>query len=402
MKIIEIKSLEEAAAIFRKIGVAPYGIGAMAQKTIHINILLEKQPCKVANIIKQEMLSLGGDAAVARGSVACSIPASDVLIMGTVKQVLSLAAKIEKQPFGLDVIARDILETLKNINRNEFVLKTSRREIALGERTLVMGILNVTPDSFSDGGIFYAPDKAIERGRRMAEEGADIIDIGGESTRPGSASVPAHVELKRVIPVIEGLTKKIKIPVSIDTKKAKVAGQAVDAGAEIVNDVSALNGDRKMAQTVADKRAALVLMHMRGKPAGMQKGNLEYNDLMGEIAEYLKKSCDKAIKAGVKKNSIVIDPGIGFGKTLQDNYRIIKNLSGLKALGLPVLIGTSRKSFIGNVTGEEPRERLEGTAATVAAAIMNGCHIVRVHDVAAMKKVAAITDAIVHPRQVIR
>ncbi|MEN6423234.1 MAG: dihydropteroate synthase [Smithella sp.] len=402
MKIIEIKSLEEAAAIFRKIGVDPYGIGAMAQKTVNINILLEKQPCKVANIIKQEMLSLGGDAAVARGSVACSIPASDVLIMGTVKQVLFLAAKIEKQPFGLDVIARDILETLKNINRKEFVLKTSRREIALGERTLVMGILNVTPDSFSDGGIFYSPDKAIEHGRRMAEEGADIIDIGGESTRPGSASVPAHVELKRVIPVIEGLTKKIKIPVSIDTKKAKVAGQAVDAGAEIVNDVSALNGDRKMAQTVADKRAALVLMHMRGKPAGMQKGNLEYNDLMGEIAEYLKKSCDKAIKAGVKKNSIVIDPGIGFGKTLQDNYRIIKNLSGLKALGLPVLIGTSRKSFIGNVTGDEPRERLEGTAATVAAAIMNGCNIVRVHDVAAMKKVAAITDAIVHARQVIR
>lgn len=402
MKIIEIKSLEEAAAIFRKIGVDPYGIGAMAQKTVNINILLEKQPCKVANIIKQEMLSLGGDAAVARGSVACSIPASDVLIMGTVKQVLSLAVKIEKQPFGLDVIARDILETLKNINRNEFVLKTSRREIALGERTLVMGILNVTPDSFSDGGIFYSPDKAIEHGRRMAEEGADIIDIGGESTRPGSASVPAHVELKRVIPVIEGLTKKIKIPVSIDTKKAKVAGQAVDAGAEIVNDVSALNGDRKMAQTVADKRAALVLMHMRGKPAGMQKGNLEYNDLMGEIAEYLKKSCDKAIKAGVKKNSIVIDPGIGFGKTLQDNYRIINNLSGLKALGLPVLIGTSRKSFIGNVTGDEPRERLEGTAATVAAAIMNGCNIVRVHDVAAMKKVAAITDAIVHARQVIR
>lgn len=402
MKIIEIKSLEEAAAIFRKIGVDPYGIGAMAQKTVNINILLEKQPCKVANIIKQEMLSLGGDAAVARGSVACSIPASDVLIMGTVKQVLFLAAKIEKQPFGLDVIARDILETLKNINRNEFVLKTSRREIALGERTLVMGILNVTPDSFSDGGIFYSPDKAIEHGRRMAEEGADIIDIGGESTRPGSASVPAHVELKRVIPVIEGLTKKIKIPVSIDTKKAKVAGQAVDAGAEIVNDVSALNGDRKMAQTVADKRAALVLMHMRGKPAGMQKGNLEYNDLMGEIAEYLKKSCDKAIKAGVKKNSIVIDPGIGFGKTLQDNYRIINNLSGLKALGLPVLIGTSRKSFIGNVTGDEPRERLEGTAATVAAAIMNGCNIVRVHDVAAMKKVAAITDAIVHARQVIR
>ncbi|MFA5321665.1 MAG: dihydropteroate synthase [Smithella sp.] len=400
MKTIEIKNLEEAAAIFRRIGVDSYGVGAMAQKTMNMNVLLEKQPCKIANIIKQEMLSLGGDAAVARGSVACSIPESDVLIMGTLKQVLSLAAKIEKQPFGLNVIARDILETLKNINRNEFVLKTSRRKIVLGGKTLIMGILNVTPDSFSDGGVFDSVDQAIEYGWRMAEEGADIIDVGGESTRPGSASVPVNVELKRVVPVIEGLVKKIKIPISIDTKKARVAQKAVDAGAEIINDVSGLNGDRKMAQTVAEKRAALVLMHMRGKPDNMQKGNLDYNDLMGEITDYLKKSCAKAVEAGVGKNSIVIDPGIGFGKTSQDNYRIIKNLSGLKALGMPILIGTSRKSFIGHLTGDAPLERMEGTSATVVAAIMNGCHMIRVHDVASMKKVAAVTDAIVHAGRV--
>jgi dihydropteroate synthase len=400
VKTIEIKNLEEAAAIFRRIGVDSYGVGAMAQKTMNMNVLLEKQPCKIANIIKQEMLSLGGDAAVARGSVACSIPESDVLIMGTLKQVLSLAAKIEKQPFGLNVIARDILETLKNINRNEFVLKTSRRKIVLGGKTLIMGILNVTPDSFSDGGVFDSVDQAIEYGWRMAEEGADIIDVGGESTRPGSASVPVNVELKRVVPVIEGLVKKIKIPISIDTKKARVAQKAVDAGAEIINDVSGLNGDRKMAQTVAEKRAALVLMHMRGKPDNMQKGNLDYNDLMGEITDYLKKSCAKAVEAGVGKNSIVIDPGIGFGKTSQDNYRIIKNLSGLKALGMPILIGTSRKSFIGHLTGDAPLERMEGTSATVVAAIMNGCHMIRVHDVASMKKVAAVTDAIVHAGRV--
>ena len=402
MEIINIRNLEEAVAVFRKIGVDSYGIGAMAPKTININILLEKQPCKIANIIKQEMLSLGGDAAVARGSVACNIPVSDILIMGTLKQILSLAKKIEKQPFGLSIIARNILETIGNISQKEFVLKTSRRKIILGRKTLVMGILNVTPDSFSDGGIYYSQEKAVEHGWRMADEGADIIDIGGESTRPGSASVPVNVELKRVIPVIEGLIKKIKIPISVDTKKARVAEYAINAGAEIINDISALTGDRDMARTVKEKSAALVLMHMKGKPRNMQKGNLEYNNLMGEIKDYLKKSSEKAINAGVSKDCIVIDPGIGFGKTSEDNYRIIKNLSELKVMGMPVMIGASRKSFIGKITGEEPCARMEGTAATVAAAIINGCHIIRVHDVLAMKKVAAVTDAIVHAEKVIK
>jgi dihydropteroate synthase len=396
VKIIEINNLEEAAAVFRKIGVDPYGIGAMAQKTININILLEKQSCKVANIIKQEMLSIGGDAAVARGSVACSVPASDVLITGTIKQISTLAAKIEKQPFGLNLIARDLSEILRNISRNKFVLRTSRRKIILGGKTLVMGILNVTPDSFSDGGIFCSREKAIEHGLKMADEGADIIDIGGESTRPGSAAVSVNAELKRVIPVIEGLSRKVKIPISIDTKKSRVAELAVLAGAEIINDVSALNGDRNMAKTVGQTGAAVILMHMRGKPANMQKGNLDYDNLLGEIGCYLRESSLKAIKAGVNRDSIVIDPGIGFGKTPEDNYKIIRNLSELKALGMPILIGTSRKSFIGKITGGEPNERMEGTAATVTAAIMNGCHIVRVHDVAAMKKIAAVTDAIVH------
>lgn len=396
MKVVEIRNPEEASALLTKIGVDPYGIGAMAKKTVNINILLTKQTCKVANIIKQEMLSIGGDAAVARGSVACSIPASDVLIMGTFKQMSALAAKLAKQPFGLSVIAGELLEILGNINRNKFILKTSRRRIVLGAKTQVMGILNVTPDSFSDGGIFFSAEKAIEHGLKMAGEGADIIDIGGESTRPGSAAVSADVELKRVIPVIEGLVKKIKIPVSIDTKKSRVARLAVEAGAEIINDVSALNSDRNMAKTVGETGAALILMHMRGKPENMQKGNLQYDDLMGEIASSLKESSQKAINAGVAKDRIVIDPGIGFGKTPEDNYKIIRNLAELKALGMPVMIGTSRKSFIGKVVGGEPAHRMEGTAATVTAAIMNGCHIIRVHDVAVMKKVAAVADAIVH------
>lgn len=396
MNIIKINNLEEAVAIFNKIGVDSYGIGAMAAKTINVNILLAGQPCKVANIIKQEMLSVGGDAAVARGSVACSVSVSDILIMGTVKQILAMVKKIEKQPFGLNLIAANILELLKNISQKEYTLKTNRREILLGEKTLIMGILNVTPDSFSDGGFFYSQQKAIEHGLQMVDDGADIIDVGGESSRPGAESVSTAIELKRVLPVIDGLVKKIKVPVSIDTIKAQVARQAIESGAEIVNDISALHSDKKMTKTIKDTGAAAILMHMRGKPRNMQKGNLVYNNLMAEIADYLKKSSEKALKEGVEKDRLVIDPGIGFGKTPEDNYKIIKNLSQLKELGMPIMVGTSRKSFIGIVIGGEPKERIEGTAATVAAAIINGCHIVRVHDVETMKKVAAVADAIVH------
>jgi dihydropteroate synthase len=396
VRIIDIKNFDEAAQAFEKIGVDSYGISAMAAKTIHLNILIEKQPCKVANIIKQEMLSVDGDAAVARGSVACSLEASDILLMGTQKQILALAGKIENQPFGLRAIACDLRQLLQGQNNKDLIFKTARRKIKISGRTLIMGILNVTPDSFSDGGLFFAREKAVERGLELAAQGADIIDIGGESTRPGSKAVPVNVELKRVIPVIESLAKKSKIPISVDTKKAVVAARAVEAGAEIVNDISALTADKKMGKTVARAEAGLILMHMRGTPQTMQKGDLSYHDIMGEITAYLRQSMQKAMDAGVEKECIVIDPGIGFGKTAEDNYRIIRNLSTLRACGVPILIGTSRKSFIGKITKEEPAARNEGTAATVAAAIMNGANIVRVHDVAAMKKVAAVTDAIAY------
>ncbi|MRR16897.1 MAG: dihydropteroate synthase [Deltaproteobacteria bacterium] len=396
MMIVNINNTDEAAKIFKKIGVDPYGIGAMSSKTQHLNILLCAQPCKIANILKQEMLSLGADAAVARGSVSCAVEKTDILLMGTFKQITALTRKIEKQPFGLNVIARDILNLLGNHVRESFILRTSRRKIALGGRTLVMGILNVTPDSFSDGNLYLDRKKAVERGIQMAEEGADIIDIGGESTRPGSKPITARQEISRVVPVVEALCGKLKIPISVDTTKARVAERALDAGAEIVNDVSALGYDKKMASVVRKGSAALVLMHMRGRPENMQTGNLLYHDLMAEIIGCLKNACGKAIKAGIEWDRLAVDPGIGFGKSYEDNCRIIKKIDQMKVLGLPILIGTSRKSFIGHVTGGTATERIEGTAATVAAAIINGCHIVRVHDVSVMKKVAAMTDAIVH------
>jgi dihydropteroate synthase len=394
VRIIDIKSLPEVVAVFKKIGVDPYGIEAMKNKAANINIILDKQQCKVANIIKQEMLSIGGDAAVARGSVACSVESTDILIMGTRKQILALSGKIRNQPFGLSKISSDLLELVNNLNTEDYVFQTSRRKIKLENKTLIMGILNVTPDSFSDGGLFYDQKKAVERGFQIQEEGADIIDIGGESTRPGSQTVPVDAEIKRVVPVIDALVKKIKVPISIDTKKSKVAKAAIEAGAEIINDISALNLDKNMAKIAADTGAGLILMHMRGTPKNMQKGDLLYRDLMGEIIIHLQKAIDKAKNAGVKKESIVVDPGVGFGKTPEDNYKIIKYLRELKTLGMPVMIGTSRKSFIGKLTGGKPEERQEGTAASVTASILNGCNIIRVHDVAAMKKVVAVADAV--------
>ncbi|MEN6359086.1 MAG: dihydropteroate synthase [Smithella sp.] len=396
MKLVKINNFNEAIEIFQKIGVDPYGINAMAPKTRQVNILLTAQSCKVANILKQEMLSLGADAAVARGSVSCSVKATDVLLMGTVKQIRALAAKIEKQPFGLDSISRDLPVLLDRMSQDRYILKTARREIVLGERTLIMGVLNVTPDSFSDGNLYLDRQKAVERGLRMADEGADMIDIGGESTRPGSQSVATRREIARVVPVVESLAGKLSIPISVDTTKSTVARKTLAAGAEIINDISALSDDNKMTSVVREASAALILMHRRGKPENMQTGNLVYDDLMGEIIAYLRKALQKAVTAGIGRNQMVADPGIGFGKTYEDNCKIINKLEELKVLGLPVLAGTSRKAFIGKITGGEPVQRMEGTAATVAAAIMNGCHIVRVHDVAAMKKVAAMTDAIVH------
>jgi dihydropteroate synthase len=396
VKIVNIRNSAQATSIFKEIGVDPYGIDAMLPKTININILLENKSCKIANIVKQEMLSVGGDAAVNRGSVACSVASSDILIMGTIKQITALAGKIEKQPFGLNLISQNIRELLHNATQQEFILKTSRREIPLGRKTQIMGILNVTPDSFSDGGLFYNQQKAIDHALQMIDQGADIIDIGGESTRPGAISVSTKEELKRVIPVISEITRQTKVPISIDTSKAQVAREAIAAGAEIVNDVSAGHKDKKMAQIVKEGRAAMILMHMRGTPLNMQKGDLTYSNLMGEIINNLRKSIEKAIVTGIEKEYLVIDPGIGFGKTTEDNYRIINNLAELKTLGLPIMIGTSRKAFIGKVTAGIPQERIEGTAATIVASIINGCHIIRVHDVACMKKVADVTDAILH------
>jgi len=268
----------------------------------------------------------------------------------------------------------------------------------LASRTHVMGVLNVTPDSFSDGGRFDTPARAIEHGLRMAEEGADFIDVGGESTRPksqaygeGGDPIGEEEELRRVLPVIEGLARRSPVPISIDTYRSRVAREALRAGASIVNDISAFHFDPVMPAVVAEADAAAVLMHIRGTPKTMQS-NLEYRDLWGEILAYLQEGIDRARASGVRQ--LLVDPGIGFGKTAQQNLRLIAELPAMRSLGLPILVGPSRKSFIGEILGLPVAERLEGTLAAVVGAVLNGAHVVRVHDVRETVRAVRVADAL--------
>jgi dihydropteroate synthase len=260
-----------------------------------------------------------------------------------------------------------------------------------------MGVLNITPDSFYDGGKFFDPRKALSRAEKMVEEGADIIDVGGESTRPGAKPVPVKEEVERVVPVILTLSKNRKAVISIDTRKAAVAQAALEAGAHMVNDVSGLRYDKKMAKLIGRYKVPVCVMHMRGNPRSMQK-NPSYFDLMGEVIEELEESLAIAKNAGILHEKIMVDPGIGFGKSVENNLEILRRLRELKVLGRPILVGPSRKSTIGKVLDLPVEERLEGTAAAVAVAVMNGADLVRVHDVKEMGRVVRMADAIVRRR----
>ena len=273
----------------------------------------------------------------------------------------------------------------------------------LGERTLVMGVLNVTPDSFSDGRKFLDAERAIEQAMAMERGGADLLDIGGESTRPGSTGISTQEELARVLPVLQALRGRMKIPVSIDTQKPEVAEAALDAGAQIINDTSGLKSDVRIAEVAARRRVPLILMHMRGQPRTMQVEGFA-RDVMKEVMRGLRNSVAAARNAGVEKSQIILDPGIGFGKSFAQNYELLQKLHQLAKLGYPLLVGTSRKGFLGATLAREgkpapPEERIWGTAATVTASILNGAHIVRVHDINEMVQVARVADCLLDPKR---
>ena len=392
IRCLHITNASEAIHQMKKMGVDPTGVRLMEGKTLHFNLKVEGIEPRTANLLKQEMLALGGDVAVDGRGLDCSTEKTDALLMGTEKHFEKLVLKLEQYP-SLNPLGQSIKETLKNISKTQYAIRCRKRKLTLGKRTLLMGVLNVTPDSFSDGGLFFDKEKAISHGLRLVEEGADIIDIGGESTKPGSKPLELEEELRRVIPVIKSISAEVDVPISIDTYKSTVAQRAIEAGAEIINDISGLNFDPGLAKVASKEDIPLVLMHIRGTPETMQK-NVHYDSLFSEILQYLKDSIQRAESAGLDPRQIIIDPGIGFGKTVEDNLLIIKNLHEFRILGKPILLGTSRKSFIGKILNAEVGERLEGTLSSITVGVLNGANIIRCHDALQAKRAIAVADAI--------
>jgi dihydropteroate synthase len=277
--------------------------------------------------------------------------------------------------------------------RKRYILRLNGKQYTLGSKTWIMGVINVTPDSFSDAGMYLDKKKAVSRGLGMVEEGADILDIGGESTRPGSDPIPAEEELLRVLPVIEGLRQKTDVPISVDTTKSEVAQAALDAGANILNDISAFRFDDRMPLLASEAGVPVILMHMKGVPKTMQSSPF-YESLYQEINGFLQERIATAEAYGIKREKIIIDPGIGFGKNTEHNLSIIKNLRFLENLDRPILVGVSRKAFIGKILNLPPQERLEGSIASAILSVLNGAHILRVHDVEAVKRAVTVAEAI--------
>ena len=329
---------------------------------------------------------------------AHSVP-HEIMVTGTPNQMRHfsrLLAEDQRIPPGLADTFHSLLD---NYLRSDYKINCRGKVLDLGSRTHIMGILNVTPDSFSDGGYYADTASALMHARAMAAAGADIIDIGGESTRPGATPVAEAEELRRIIPLIERLSAELAVPISVDTYKSSVAKKALEAGAGIVNDISGLRFSPDMADVVAGSGAAVVIMHIKGTPRDMQQ-NPVYDDVIGEVMAFFEEGIEIAVKAGVDREKILIDPGIGFGKTLEHNLAILDRLDEFKSLGRPIVLGTSRKKFIGTVLDVPlPEQRVDGTAATVALGIERGARVMRVHDVARMAQVAKMTDAIVKARR---
>ncbi len=391
-----IRNKEEGIKELKRIGVQKEAIEIMLPKLFGINIRIKNVEPQDAIILKQEMLSVGGDVAISSKTLPPNAEKTDILVMGNMKQIKKLVSKIKRQYNRLSNMGSYIEEILDNLEKKH-EMKIGKKNFEFGKRTYIMGILNVTPDSFYDGGRYNEMEKAIERAKEMEKEGVDIIDIGGESTRPFSKPVDEKEEMKRVIPTIEALKNEVKVPLSIDTYKPRVAEKAIEKGADMLNDVFALRKEG-MVEVAKEYDIPICIMHMRGEPKNMQI-NPHYEDVVEEIYEFLKERIEFAIRKGIDENKIIIDPGIGFGKRtgkgIEDNCEIIARLRELKSLGRPILIGISRKTFIGNITKTSVEERLEGSLGAEAVAIANGADILRCHDILATRRMAMVVDEIV-------
>jgi len=372
-------------------GVDPASLPYLTPKLHHKNLLVKGVKLYAANILKQSMLSIGGDVAVHRHVVSGKVDSSDCLIMGDLRHFRLLVEKLKLQP-GLDPLAECIsMHVFPEVGALE--LEFCGKRAAWSDLPVIMGIVNVTPDSFSDGGSYLRHDDALTHALEMVKQGAEIIDIGGESSRPGALDIPPDEEIRRVIPVIEELSKVVDVPISIDTTKAVVAEAALKAGATMVNDITALRGDPVMMDLVRDSGCAVVLMHMRGSPRTMQI-DTEYRDIVTDIYAFLDERITICMEAGISQDSIIVDPGIGFAKDIQGNLEILRHISEFRSLRVPLLIGHSRKSFIGNILHEDVNQREEGTDAVTAWAAMNGVDLVRVHDCLHARRVRTVIRSI--------
>ncbi|HTZ11047.1 MAG TPA: dihydropteroate synthase [Candidatus Margulisiibacteriota bacterium] len=394
IQVLRTDNPKEITQIMREVAVDPYGIKIMLPKAITHLVRMNSLSYISANILKQEMLSLGGDVALSRKALTGGGGKTDCLLMGNLSQFNRLGEKLTLQPFGLSRMAADLSSAIENYGKRVFRLDLGRYSLKLGgARSSLMAILNLTPDSFSGDGLKgWDLNYILDIAMRMVEEGADIIDVGGESTRPGAKAVSAKEELKRVIPAIKVLAKKLNVPISVDTYKPEVAKASLDNGACMINDICGLR-DARIPKIAARYKAGIVIMHMQGKPRTMQK-NPKYKSLISDITEYLGAAVKQAKECGIRADRIIIDPGIGFGKSVADNLQILRRLSEFRLLGQPILVGTSRKSFIGKILNAAVEERISGSVASSLLAVENGAHIVRVHDVKEVKQALKILDAV--------
>ena len=376
-------------------GVDPVGIDIMEGKSRHHLIRLDDVDLRAALILKQDMLSLGGEAALCKEAAGLAIRKTPVLLMGTTRQMRGLVSKLGEQPFTLADLSRSIEELLDTIdNGSRYVVRG--QDLLSGGRKAVVGILNVTEDSFSDGGKYAERESAVARGIEMAAQGADIIDVGGESTRPGARPVSAKEEMENVIPVIRDLVAEGVNSISVDTTRSEVAEKAIQEGACILNDISGMTFDPRMLHVAAASEASVILMHTRGRPETMQD-DLVYDDLMGEVCSYLEGAMDLAMGEGIPAERICLDPGIGFGKSIEQNLELISRIGELRSLGAAVMVGASRKSFIGRLTGADVEHRMPGSIRAAVAAAMKGADMVRVHDIVETVQAMAVVSGMEGP-----
>ncbi|MCX6843753.1 MAG: dihydropteroate synthase [candidate division WOR-3 bacterium] len=393
MRLLSIRNRADLERELAAVGADPQSWPIFAAKSRVAAVKLDGLSTAGANILKQTAIACGGDCAVNRAIVSGRVRRSDAVLLVTPRQLQALADRLTAQPECVARLVPELVELSGRMLSPMRVITLGRTRVDLGKRTHVMGILNVTPDSFSDGGRFLAPSAALEHAVAMAEAGADFIDIGAESTRPGARSVPAKEQLARLMPVLRAVKKRVKVPVSIDTTSATVTEAVLREGADMVNDVSALTGDPRMLAVVARFEVPCILMHMKGRPRTMQR-DPKYSDLMSEITGFLEAALARGEQAGIKRTQMLVDPGIGFGKTVAHNLEILRRLAELESLGVPLVVGPSRKRFIGAVLDASPDERLEGTIAACVLAAANGANVLRVHDVKPVMKALRLADAI--------